>query len=189
MGGCTREILERFCRMERSRLSIASSTFSSCSRENTWRLRRVGKQERRVLELEADCFFCSRTVETAYVRSKYVAQAFVYGDSLQRHVVGVIVPDQEQLMIWAKANGLGNLTFEQLCKNNKAKKMIHNDLKEIGKQNQLHGFEQVKAIHLSPVMFSAENGLLTPTMKSKRNELKAFFKKEIDEMYAKTAKL
>lgn len=33
-------------------------------------------------------------------------------------------------------------------------------------------------------MFSVENGLLTPTLKSKRPMLKAHFKQEIEAMYA-----
>ena len=42
---------------------------------------------------------------------------------------------------------------------------------------------QVKDIFLYPEQFSVENGLLTPTFKAKRHELKAKFKVEIDDMY------
>lgn len=42
---------------------------------------------------------------------------------------------------------------------------------------------QVKDIFLYPEQFSVENGLLTPTFKAKRHELKVKFKSEIDEMY------
>jgi long-chain acyl-CoA synthetase len=44
-------------------------------------------------------------------------------------------------------------------------------------------FQKAKDIHLHFELFSVENGLLTPTMKSKRNDLQKFFKNEIDEMY------
>jgi long-chain acyl-CoA synthetase len=44
-------------------------------------------------------------------------------------------------------------------------------------------FFQVKDIYLQDELFSLENGLLTPTMKSKRNELHKRFQKEIEEMY------
>lgn len=43
---------------------------------------------------------------------------------------------------------------------------------------------QVKAIHLYPELFSVENGLLTPTLKNKRPNLKKFFSTQIQEMYS-----
>jgi long-chain acyl-CoA synthetase len=43
--------------------------------------------------------------------------------------------------------------------------------------------KKVRDIHLHYELFSIENGLLTPTMKSKRNDLQKYFQKEIDELY------
>jgi long-chain acyl-CoA synthetase len=42
---------------------------------------------------------------------------------------------------------------------------------------------QAKDIYLHPELFSVENQLLTPTFKAKRNELKVFFKTQIEDMY------
>ena len=39
-----------------------------------------------------------------YGRCKFVAQCFVYGDSLQSSLVAVVVPDEENLREWAKIN-------------------------------------------------------------------------------------
>lgn len=44
---------------------------------------------------------------------------------------------------------------------------------------------QVRDIALSPEMFSVQNGLLTPTLKAKRAELKNHFREQIDQLYAK----
>lgn len=43
---------------------------------------------------------------------------------------------------------------------------------------------KVKNIYIHNEMFSIENGLLTPTLKAKRPELKEFFKKKIDDLYS-----
>lgn len=43
---------------------------------------------------------------------------------------------------------------------------------------------QVKAIHIHSDMFSVQNGLLTPTLKAKRPELRDYFKKQIEELYS-----
>lgn len=42
---------------------------------------------------------------------------------------------------------------------------------------------KIKDVYLHPEMFSVENNLLTATMKLKRNEIKNYFRKEIDTMY------
>lgn len=44
---------------------------------------------------------------------------------------------------------------------------------------------QVKDIYLHPDPFSVQNGLLTPTMKSKRPQIKSYFKPQLDDMYSK----
>ena len=44
-------------------------------------------------------------------------------------------------------------------------------------------FFKVKDIFIHDDLFSIENGLLTPTMKSKRNELQKKFQPKLDQMY------
>lgn len=44
---------------------------------------------------------------------------------------------------------------------------------------------QVRDITLHTEMFSVQNGLLTPTLKAKRTELRNYFRQQIDELYAK----
>ena len=43
---------------------------------------------------------------------------------------------------------------------------------------------KVKNIYIHNGAFSIENGLLTPTLKAKRPELKEFFKAKIDDLYS-----
>ena len=60
-------------------------------------------------------------------------------------------------------------------------------LKSIQEQSRaakLFGFEQVKAVHLTPEVFSVENGLMTPTFKLKRPQLKAQYQNVLHALYA-----
>lgn len=44
----------------------------------------------------------------------------------------------------------------------------------------------MKDLHLHPEMFSVANGLLTPTLKSRRVDIRKFFQEQIASMYSKT---
>ena len=40
-------------------------------------------------------------IENVYARSSFVAQSFVFGDSLRHQLVAIVVPDPEILLPWA----------------------------------------------------------------------------------------
>ena len=63
------------------------------------------------------------------------------------------------------------------------KKEILKELETLGRTNGAKGFEIVKNVHLTLDEFTEDNGLLTPTKKVKRNEVKTHYQKEITEMY------
>lgn len=135
-----------------------------------------------IFKLQQGEYIAPEKIENLYVRSKYVAQAFVYGNSLKSTLVGVVVPEETVLSEWAKENNV-EYDFSALCKNSQLKEIILKDIVAQGKMGGLKGFEQVKNIHLHDDLFSVENGLLTPTMKAKRNELQKLFQGQLDEMY------
>lgn len=135
-----------------------------------------------IFKLQQGEYIAPEKIENIYIRSKYVAQVFVYGNSLKSTLICVIVPEESSIIEWAnEKNQVANM--QSLCKNEELKKEILKDITSHGKNGGLKGFEQVKDLHLHSELFTIENGLLTPTMKSKRNELEKLFKKELAEMY------
>jgi long-chain acyl-CoA synthetase len=114
-----------------------------------------------------------------------IAQAFVYGDSLQSTLVGIIHPDKDELLKWAKAKPeFSDKSFEELCADAALNKEVLSAMGAFGKQNGLKGFEQVKKIYLTADEFTVDNDLLTPTFKLKREIAKKKFASEIETMYA-----
>ncbi|XP_054245313.1 long-chain-fatty-acid--CoA ligase 6 isoform X7 [Indicator indicator] len=128
-------------------------------------------------------YIAPEKIENIYIRSDPVAQIYVHGDSLQAFLVGIVVPDSEVMPGWAKKRGFDG-TYAELCKNKELKQVIMEDMVRLGKESGLHSFEQVKAIYIHSDMFSVQNGLLTPTLKAKRPELRDYFKKQIEELYS-----
>lgn len=123
-------------------------------------------------------------IENVYVRCPLVAQVWVYGDSLRACLVAVVVPDPETLLPWAKERGLP-ADVRTLCESAAVRGAVLKGLQEEGRAAQLRGFEQVAAVSLVAEPFAVENGLLTPSFKLKRPQLKDRYRAAIDEMYGR----
>ncbi|KOC60001.1 Long-chain-fatty-acid--CoA ligase 5 [Habropoda laboriosa] len=121
-------------------------------------------------------------IENIYLRSQYVHQVFVHGESLKSCVVGIAIPDVDVVKCWAVENGIPG-TLSVLCANPQVKQLIMDDMLAWGKEAGLKSFEQVKDIYLHPDPFSVQNGLLTPQLKMKRPQLKEYFKPQIEDLY------
>ena len=140
-------------------------------------------RKKNIFKLAQGEYIAPDKIEQKLGQSTYIAQIFVYGDSLQANVVAIVVPEKAIIEKWAKENNIEFSSFEDLCKNEKVSAFLLNDIKTNGKAGGLFGFEVPTRIHLSSELFSAENDLLTPTFKLKRNEAKNFYIKQIKEMY------
>ena len=142
-------------------------------------------RKKNIFKLAQGEYVAPEKIENVYARSRFVAQSFVYGDSLTASLVAIVVPDEEVLVPWAKKKGVavGDVDFRKLCLDVSVQKMIHESMVTVGKEAGLKGFEQVKAVHLHPTLFSVENGLFTPTFKLKRPQARVAFQGDIDRMY------
>ncbi|XP_016329449.1 long-chain-fatty-acid--CoA ligase 1-like [Sinocyclocheilus anshuiensis] len=146
---------------------------------------KIVDRKKHIFKLAQGEYIAPEKIENIYIRSEAVAQAFVHGDSLQACLVAIIVPDPDFLPGWAKKRGIEG-SYEELCKNKEVKKAILEDIVKLGKESGLKSFEQVKDIALHTEMFSIQNGLLTPTLKAKRADLRNCFRNLIDELYSNT---
>uniref|UniRef100_A0A672N2E8 Long-chain-fatty-acid--CoA ligase n=1 Tax=Sinocyclocheilus grahami TaxID=75366 RepID=A0A672N2E8_SINGR len=144
---------------------------------------KIVDRKKHIFKLAQGEYIAPEKIENIYIRSEAVAQTFVHGDSLQACLVAIIVPDPDFLPGWAKKRGIEG-SYEELCKNKEVKKAILEDIVKLGKESGLKSFEQVKDIALHTEMFSIQNGLLTPTLKAKRADLRNHFRKLIDELYS-----
>jgi len=140
-------------------------------------------RKKHIFKLAQGEYIAPEKIESIYIRSKFVSQVFVDGDSLQTYPVAIIVPDVEVVVDWAKMELNNNASLSELCEDESVKAAILEDITKLGAEARLKGFEQVKDIYLCSEVFTVENGLLTPTFKTKRPALRRRFAAEIQNLY------
>ncbi|GFV44669.1 long-chain-fatty-acid--CoA ligase 1 [Trichonephila clavipes] len=143
---------------------------------------KIVDRKKHIFKLAQGEYIAPEKIENIYLSSPYVSQIFVHGESLQSCLVAIVVPDKEVLLSFCKEKGIEG-TWEEICKNKAVKELILNSITSLGKKAGLKSFEQVKDIYIHSEMFSVDNGLLTPTLKTKRPDCKKCFIDIIDSMY------
>lgn len=108
----------------------------------------------------------------------------MHGDSKESCLVALIVPDEDVVREWIKKAKLDDIrSFSDACQSSQLREAIFNDIQALSKENRLQGFEIPKAVMLISEAFSLENGLMTPTFKLKRNEVRDRYENELRSLY------
>jgi len=144
---------------------------------------RIIDRKKNIFKLAQGEYIAPEKIENVYIRSPAVAQVFVHGNSLKACLVAIVVPDPETIKKWVQSKLGKSGSVPELCKDKAVKDALIAELTSVGKSAGLHSFEQVKDIHVHPDLFSVENGLLTPTFKTKRQEVSKIFSQQLDDMY------
>ncbi|KFM62485.1 Long-chain-fatty-acid--CoA ligase 1, partial [Stegodyphus mimosarum] len=147
---------------------------------------RIVDRKKHIFKLAQGEYIAPEKIENIYLTSQYVAQIFVHGESLKSCLVAIVVPDQKVVQNWCKMNEIEG-SWSEICENKAVKKMILTEITDLGKKAGLKSFEQVKDLYLHPELFTIDNGLLTPTLKTKRPDCRKFFMPQITAMYRNLA--
>ncbi|MBD3855727.1 MAG: long-chain fatty acid--CoA ligase [Acidobacteria bacterium] len=118
-------------------------------------------------------------IEGLIATSKYISQVCVIGDR-QKYLTALITIDADNVRAFAEEKGIATDNLDQLLKNEVVNDLIRSVVEE--KNTELASFESIKDFRLLDE-FSIENGLLTPTLKVKRNVAMEQFADVIEEMY------
>jgi long-chain acyl-CoA synthetase len=105
-------------------------------------------------------------LENDMKQTRWVSQAVMYGDR-RPYPVMLITLDEEQVVPWAKDQGIEDTSVASLANDPKVRELIQSELdKANGKYATV---EQVKRFFILDHDLSQETGELTPTLKVKRN--------------------
>jgi len=142
-------------------------------------------RKKNIFKLSQGEYVSVENLENIYSLVSCIDSIWVYGNSFASFLVAVVNPNKQALESWAEENGVTG-DFETLCENAKARAYIIGELTKIAKDQKLKGFEFVKAVHLDPVPFDMDLGLLTPTFKKKRAHFLKYYQNVVDVMYKST---
>ncbi|MFC7077548.1 AMP-dependent synthetase/ligase [Haloarcula halophila] len=120
-------------------------------------------------------------IEDLFVTSDRVDQVMVVGDD-QKFVGALIVPNFEELQRWADAEGidLPDDLYER-CDDDRVREWVQVAVDECNAD--LEKVERIKQFELVPREWTAENDLLTPSMKKKRRNIRTEFEAKLREIY------
>jgi long-chain acyl-CoA synthetase len=108
-----------------------------------------------------------------------IAQAMVYGDK-RPHLVALIVPDAEFTTGWGRRNGAAG-DLHAVVVDPAFRSAIGEAVERANRQ--LSSIERVRRFALVPEGFTIANGMLTPTLKVRRNRVVEHHAAAIDALY------
>ena len=131
---------------EKTREALDSEGWYHTGDIGTWETNgtlKIVDRVKNIFKLQQGEYVAPEKIENIYVRSKYVAQIFVYGNSYKSSIIAIVVPEELILLEWARSNNFDS-NFKELCSKSEVKKLIMEDLEQQAKQGGLKGFEKVR---------------------------------------------
>merc|ERR1719419_156833 len=162
---------------------------------------KIVDRKKNIFKLAHGEYIAVEKIEMAYSKCPAVNQVWVYGNSYKTCIVAVVNPslswvwDQDFFTKKSDIDPLnpkaaGPIYAEWLSLSANRDILTRACLAEMRKyEENLKGFEKVKAIHLEKYVgelgtaFTPENNLLTPSMKLMRPKVKVYYLSELQNMY------
>jgi long-chain acyl-CoA synthetase len=119
-------------------------------------------------------------LENDLKQTRWVSQAVMYGDR-RPYPVMLITLDEEQVVPWARQQGIEDTSVAALAHDPKVRELIQSELDRANRKYA--SVEQVKRFFILDHDLSQETGELTPTLKVKRNVVNEKYAGDFDALY------
>lgn len=139
-----------------------------------------------IFKLSQGIYIAPSKLENCYIKSKFVVQLCIYGDSYFNFLIAILVPNKVEVANFLKEKGIYN--EENELESHYSIKELHAAIKEdfdlIAKMNFFNAFEKPLKFIISKNEFTVQNDLITPTMKLMRRKIQQFYSQEIKNAYS-----
>lgn len=144
---------------------------------------KITDRKKDIFKLSGGKYVAPQLLENRFGESEYIDQIMVVGAN-EKSPAAIIAPNFNSLHYFAHKRKLHYRDNEELVANPEIQKLIKGVLDTMNKEFAPH--EQVKDFRLVTEEWTPANGLLSPTLKIRRNVLLQKYKELIDDIYGHT---
>ncbi|PRW60134.1 acetyl- synthetase [Chlorella sorokiniana] len=147
---------------------------------------RIIDRKKNIFKLSQGEYIAVEKIENVLDDCPLVDQIWVHGSRFESCLVAVVVPSKRRLEAWVQeqgANGIADMSFDELCRDSQVRRMLQKELEATGKRGGLKSFELPKSIHVACECFTVDNELMTPTFELRRTQLLRKYEPQIEAMY------
>ncbi|HZW95101.1 MAG TPA: long-chain fatty acid--CoA ligase [Candidatus Eremiobacteraceae bacterium] len=143
----------------------------------------VTDRKKDLLKTSGGKFIAPQPIENSIKLNALIGAAVVLGDR-RKFVFVLISPCFPLLEDWARANDIPFFSRQELVANPKVKDLYEGIVAQVNRG--LARFETLKKVLLVPDEFTANDDVLTPTLKLRRKAIEERYRKQIDDLYEET---
>lgn len=137
-------------------------------------------RKKRILVLSTGKNVAPQPIENAINESPFIEQSIVVGDN-RKFIICLVNPDYENLLPWAKKNGVRSESTEEICHYKIVQEFIHQEVNE--RTKKFANFEQPKKIVIISEPWTVDGGELTPKMSLRINVIQEKYRDLIEAIY------
>ena len=143
---------------------------------------KITDRKKEIFKLSNGKYIAPQYIETKLNETDFIEASFVVGAD-QKIAGAIIIPALGALKAWATRNKLSWGTPEELIALPEVQKLLHDEVEKVNATIAAH--EAIKVYRIMLDEWTADNGLLSQTLKLKRRNLYKRYGSLIEDMFAK----
>lgn len=144
---------------------------------------KITDRKKEIFKLSTGKYVAPQVIENKFKESQFIEQLMVMGDN-EKFTAAIICPSFHFLNGWAFLHHVKYRDTKELIKHPKVIERFQQEVDRINAQLAPH--EQVKKFELTCTEWTPDTGELSPTLKLRRNIVKAKYKVLLDRIYGYT---
>eukprot|EP01080_Neovahlkampfia_damariscottae_P004142 gene4142-7452_t len=147
-------------------------------------------RKKNLIKLSQGEYVALESLEMCYGASPFVSPngICIYGDSLEDHIIAVIIPQKTYIESWMHENHMSEKSYSDVLNDEKLINDIKKSLKKLATEGKKKSFEEVVDFKLYDEEWTPDSGLLTAAMKLQRNNIYKKYEEDLKAMYASRKK-